>query len=450
MQAIAIAFMLGVLGIGSVGGAWAVGWRLCPEDQRREAVRWLTRWSLKGLMVPLVLWALMNWGLSWELQPFMPEIQAAQYNGQNWYPSYLQVLGTGWFVLSSYWASMTAAWAIVRALRHAPEAVRAAFRPVVFSCLLGMAVPGAIVVLIGGWAAVGLAVLGMLAPVAACAPAVLYAPKARPIYSPAVAKIKFGKYSEAEWEIIRQLEKCEDDFQGWMMLADLYATRFNDLAHAEQTALELCDHPTTTPSQLSVVLHRLADWHLKIGRDPRAARDALRMIVDRLPGTHLAHMAELRIAQLPKSVAGLRAAENPRAIPLPALGDQLDERPQTAESERGHEQAVIEANECVQALKQDANDIGARERFARLLAEKLGQPAAGLEQINLLLGMPGQAERKYAEWLSVGAAWHIRFMGDPDTGRQWLERLIREFPETVQAYAARRRITMLEQRKPAG
>jgi len=80
--------------------------------------------------------------------------------------------------------------------------------------------------------------------------------------------MKFGKYSEAEWEIIRELEKAEDDLEGWMMLADLYATHFGDLAEAERTILEICDQPRLTSSQLSVALHRLADWQPEAGSGP--------------------------------------------------------------------------------------------------------------------------------------------------------------------------------------
>src|SRR5205823_4090341 len=115
----------------------------------------------------------------------------------------------------------------------------------------------------------------------------------------AIAKMKFGKYTEAEWEIIRELEKSEDDFEGWMMMAELYANHFHDLAEAEQTILEICDQPRTTLPQLSIALHRLADWHLKLACDPDAARRALQMICDRARGTHLARMAQLRLQQLP-------------------------------------------------------------------------------------------------------------------------------------------------------
>jgi len=263
-----------------------------------------------------------------------------------------------------------------------------------------------------------------------------------PMYARAVARMKFGKYSEAEWEIIHELEKCEDDFQGWMMLAELYGNHFNDLVEAEQTILEICDQPKTTASQLSVALHRLADWHLKAG-DPEPARRALQMISDRLPHTHLARMAQLRLSQLPATAEELREQRHAKPIPLPALGDSLDAGPEPAPTPAEQAEAAAQANACVEALRQDPNQAAARERLARLLAERLGQPDAGIEQMRLLLNLPGQPDAKRAEWLGCIAAWNLKFCHDPDTGRKNLERLIEEFPTSPQALAARRRLQLM-------
>src|SRR5262249_26080226 len=156
-----------------------------------------------------------------------------------------------------------------------------------------------------------------------------------------------GKYSEAEWEIIRELEKCEDDFEGWLMLAELYANNYRDIHEAERTIMEICDQPTLTPSQLSIALHRLADWQLKIGSDPDAARRSLQIVVDRLRGSHLARMAQLRMNQLPQSKEELREQEQARPIPLPALGDKLEAAGMSEEPKMERHQAAAQANACV-------------------------------------------------------------------------------------------------------
>src|SRR5437870_2862339 len=64
--------------------------------------------------------------------------------------------------------------------------------------------------------------------------------KIPPSYARAIAKTKFGKYKDAEVEVIHELEKCEEDFDGWLILAGLYATHFNDLPAADRTIRDLC------------------------------------------------------------------------------------------------------------------------------------------------------------------------------------------------------------------
>ena len=155
------------------------------------------------------------------------------------------------------------------------------------------------------------------------------------------------------------------------------------------------------------------------------------MICNRLPGTHLAHMAQLRINQLPVSAAELRQQQSAAPIPLPALGDTHRRRaraPPNPAMER--HKAAEAANDCVEILKHDPNNVPARERLARLFAEHLDQPDLGIEQVTLLLDMPDQPDARRAEWLSLIAAWQIKYRQDADAGRKTLERLLREFPQT--------------------
>jgi hypothetical protein len=245
-----------------------------------------------------------------------------------------------------------------------------------------------------------------------------------------------------------------------MMLAELYAKNFNDLPEAEQTVLEICDQPRTSPSQLSVALHQLSEWHLKLGDNPDAARRALQMICNRLPGTHLAHMAQLRINQLPTTLEELHELRNPKPIPvpeynpgrsvgLPAAAAEMpspgEQRYQLSpESESDKAEAVAMANACVEILTRDPNDVPAREKFARVLAERLNKVEEGIEQLTLLLNLPEQPAPKRAEWLYLSAIWHITHRHDVHAGRKILQRLIAEFPQSPDAAAARRRIQSLD------
>jgi hypothetical protein len=357
-------------------------------------------------------------------------------------PEYFRFLGRGIFIISSYWAAVTLAWIIFQAgARLEEEQARADFKALCITCAIAMLLPGVGVFYLGGLALVGLAVLGITVPIAAYAPNIAQTRQLPPMYGRAIAKLKFGKYGEAELEIINELERCEDDFQGWMMLAELYAEHFNDLPEAEQTILDICDQPRTTPSQISIALHRLADWYLKLGSDPDAARRALLMICDRLKGSHLARMAQLRINQLPRTARELQEQQSAAPIRLPALNDDLDEPPPEAPVSVARAREM--ADECVQRLNADPNNIPAREKLARIFTEMMGRADAGIEQITLLLNMPDQTELKRAEWLGTIAAWHIRYRSDPDTGRSVLERIIQEYPETPQALVARRRLRLM-------
>jgi hypothetical protein len=443
-QALATFFSLLFLGIVFIAIPWGLSLRLTPETKRGRIVRWLLSWSIKGLLVPLALWATINLGLSWNLQPFMPEVQAARNRGGNWGSEFLRVAAIGLIIISSYWSAITLGWLLTSATRASEEASRKDFKILALTCLLGLGLPAALIVFLGGLPVAGLAATLMLAPMVGYSREILRPRKPPPMYSRAVARIKFGKYTEAEWEIIKELENWEDDFEGWMMLADLYAHHFNDLAEAEQTILELCNQPKLLPSQFSVALHRLADWHLKLAGEPDGARRALQMVCERLPGTHLAHMAQLRINQLPATAADLREQQTARPIPLPALGDQLDTPPAPAPPGMDRKQAAKLANSCVEQLKRDPNNVGARERLARIFAEHLERAPLGIEQILLLLNMPDRSDAERAEWLGLVAAWHIKYCRDTDAGRNFLDRLIREFPESPQAFAARRRLELLD------
>jgi tetratricopeptide (TPR) repeat protein len=102
------------------------------------------------------------------------------------------------------------------------------------------------------------------------------------------------------------------------------------------------------------------------------------------------------------------------------------------------------ANKLVEKLKNDPNHVENREEFARVLAEQLDKPDAAIDQIKLLLDMPEQPDKKRAEWLGTIAAWHLRHRQDRDAARKYLEKLIRQYPQTPQAFAAQKRLNLME------
>jgi hypothetical protein len=436
----AIFISLSILSAAFVLGTWALVFRLVPDERRKQSLRWLSLWSIKGLVLPIAFWAVLNIGLSFSLQPFLPEIQFAQNSGKPWGGAFLKFVGYGLFIVSSYWTALTLGWVLQKTVTGLEGEQRSNLRSLSLTCFLGLSVPALGIAILGGWPILGFAIAIMIGPIAGYAPNILRAKKAQPLYARAIARIKFGKYKEAELEIIRELEKAQDDFDGWLMLAELYAKNFGDLAEAEQTILDICDHPKTTPSQLSIALHRLSDWHLNLANDPYAARRALHMICNRLPGTHLGHMAQLRINQLPETVEDLRELRNPRPIPLSGPGSAA------TTSELDINQSLVAANICVKKLNENPNDLAAREKLAHLLIEGLKQVDQGIEQLMLLLEVPDAPEPKRAQWLKLAANWHLTHRNDLESCRKLLQRVMNEFPNSPEAADAQRRLQSAELR----
>jgi hypothetical protein len=381
-------------------------------------------------------------GILPSLPSLMPQIARVQWAGGNWFSPFVEVLASSMIIISSYWAAMSFVWFCgFIALR---EDIRSDFLGACLGWGLLMSLVGLFILYIGGWRAAGVAATIWLLPIINSALPVVTSRRTGPVYSKAMAKMKVGKFEDAEWEVLHELEKCEDDFEGWLMLAELYATRFDDLAGAQRTIRDICAQPNTNPPQISIALHRLADWQLKIAEDPVAARQALEEICARLPGTHLAIMARHRMKQLPVNREALREQRKGRIIRLPALNEQLHDPGESQTVQGSQKDAAARANKCVEALKEDPDNVSVREELARLFAEALGRADLAIEQGELLLLIPGQPEQKMAEWLSLIAAWQLKFQHNPDAAQTTLQRLVHDFPQSVQAFAAQRHLKLME------
>jgi hypothetical protein len=400
------------------------------------------RWLWAGLIIPGLGWLLLNCGILPGLPPLLPDIAVARSAGQSWIPLIFQLTAPGLLVIGSYWAAVSFGRLTVAVAVHAESrrefAVTAAVVSLLSLPLIGLCVWG------GGAPWAGLALLCWLFPVTHCTLSLACQPKPMPMYARAIARMKFGKYKEAEREVIQELEKREDDVEGWMMLAELYANQFGDVAEAERTIGWLCDQPSVTPLQISIAYHRLADWQLKLCDNPAAAKRALEEICRRLPDSHLAKMARLRQQQLPASRQEWLELKHPKKIALPALTGELEAPAPGPGTKLNRRDALGLANECVDRLKRNSNDVPSREKLARLFTEELDKADLGIEQLDLLLGMPDQPEQKRAEWLSLSAAWHFRYRQDRATTRQILERLVQELGQTPQAFAAQRWLSLLD------
>jgi hypothetical protein len=410
--------------------------QFCGEEFTVEEWNFFRRWLFTGVVIPAAIWLAFNTGfLGGPVWPYVTPISSSV---TGWWRSFRSPMSFALIWISSYWAGISLIWLLCRARQCAAEPGR--FRAVCLSWSVVLVPVAVIMVVFEGWFAFGLALMVIAGPMVHFTLQLQPEKPPAPSYAGALAKLNFGKYEEAETAVIQELEQCEDDFDGWMMLAELYAVHFNDLSGAVETVRDLCSHPTTTPSQVSVALHRLADWQLKIAHDPDAARRALETISARMPGTHLDRMARLRISRLPATREELVKQEQGKPLVLPRVPDDDGFRPI---ANLRPEEAAGAANRCVEQLKRNPDDVAAREKFAHLLAEQLGNPKTAIEQLELLLAMRGQPPARRAEWLMTIAQWHARFLEDTDTAKLIYQEVLRDFPASQQAFAAQRRINLI-------
>lgn len=431
-------FMASVFCAGALSLAWYY-WKPFFETEHFYKRSEFIGWMAKGLGLPVLAWVLINCGVLWSFGPFMPKVSQRKAAGLPWEELLLYYIGTGTIVLASLWLAASLLWLLIIVFRSLAKERRSEFKTyAAFWSVVTYPVAG-VIVWLGEWYAKPVGLCVWLIPVAHWTTPLLTREKEFLSYSGALGRMKLGKFKEAEASILQQLEKCEDDYDGWMMLAELYAKHFGDVDTADQTVRELCAQPGLNPGQIYTALNRLADWHLTLADDPVAARDVLNIVCEAYPQTHLARLAHTRMSQLPASRKELLAQREGRRIRLPALRENLDSAAPPPSLE-----APAAANDCVNRLKANPDDVPTREKLARLFAEQLGRANLGIEQLELLIEMPGQPENKIAEWLAEIAAWQFKYLKNPEAGRRILERLVSDHPQTPQAFAAQRRLLLMD------
>jgi hypothetical protein len=426
-----------------LGGIVALVAFYCREFHEVSAEytrRWFVNWFVRGIGAPTAIWLILNWGPL----PFLPPLNpfVANLRAKGFYAEALvfQTLFAA-VPIVSYWGALSFGWFLTSLFKRAKNTD---------DFIIALIVWGPVLLLLAwifwafsGWYGVGCGAVLWAWPLTQYLLANANMSVPAPAYSRAIGKIKFGKYAEAEMAIIGELEKVENDFDGWMMLAELYARQYHDLSEAERTIYEICGDSATTPSQVSLALQKLADWYLHFGSDPVSARRVLEDLCERVTGTHLAFMARQRINQIPASRAEFDEQSKPQKIAMPALNDSLDEPDAPHTSGTTRQAAMISINPLIEKLNADPNDIAAREKLAKLFADQLEKFELAIEQVELLLGIPEQPERKVAEWLALLAAWQIKQFGEGPEAKKTLERLIHEFPHSAQAFAAQRRLNLI-------
>lgn len=408
--------------------------------------RFLRRWAFRGIVLPSALWAFANLGLFQRFPAIVPDIAAAHASPDHpaWAPLWMSWTITGAGFIAIAWSAVTYTWMALIIARRAGAEPECRLTALLVG--LPMLVLAFLIAFIGGWPLLPVALFTFVFPLVHCTINRAEKPAAVTAYGRAEGQIKFGKYEDAELEVISQLEKKENDFKGWMLLAELYATKYRRLDDAAQVIVDLCNDPTIQEIEISLACHKLADWQLEIGQNPVAARAAIELIIQRLPGTHAAQMAEARLKQMPRTRDDFLDQKKPRAIRLPSLRENAETNPhQNAPDPADKRAATLEANRLTARLQDDPNDLNARERLAILLAERLSHVNLGIDQLRLMLKLPEVPPERAGKWLAQIAEWERHLKKNEKAFRSILAEIIRDYPQTSFAMSARRQLELLEQ-----
>jgi outer membrane protein assembly factor BamD (BamD/ComL family) len=264
-----------------------------------------------------------------------------------------------------------------------------------------------------------------------------------PLYSMAEAKRKQGKYLECIADIRNQLNRFPNDFIGWMMLADVQAENLTDLAAAQDTIERLLAQEGHSPKNISYALNRVADWHLKIAQDPKAARDALERILQLLPDTEQAQLAHQRLAHLTSEKDLLEKHDRPR-ITLKHYQENIGLRHDFTGLKPIDEDPAAVAGKYVKHLDQFPHDNEIREKLALIYADHYGRLDLAKDQLEQLISTPNQPPKQVVHWLNLLADLQIKLAGDAALARQTLQRIVDSFPKTAAAENALHRIAYLK------
>lgn len=264
------------------------------------------------------------------------------------------------------------------------------------------------------------------------------APTPTPAYSVAEARRKQGLHREALYEILKQLEKFPEDVTGQMMLAEIQAENLRDLEAAEVTIERFVaqDH---APRNIAFALNSLADWRLKLARDPDAARRALERIIELLPDTEEAQNASQRIAHL-ATPEELRRREQAAPVAMPVGQRDIGLRTDVHLAVKGAETADETLGRLSSHLAEHPLDRDAREQLALLYADEFHQVDLAIEQFEQLAQLPNQSPRDIAKWIHRIADFQVVQGAGEDTIRATLQRIIDQFPGLAPAEIAQQRL----------
>ncbi len=265
----------------------------------------------------------------------------------------------------------------------------------------------------------------------------------RPFYAIARAKQKRGKYQDAIAEIRKQLHRFPEDYEGWMLLAEIYANDLKDRNAAIECVEEILRHENHTPRNVAFALNRAADWHLSMASDREAARECLEQIIARLPGSELAHSAEQRVAHLTTDRMLADQKERPRLV-VTHHNEYIGLKGEVADPRPPAEEPAVAAARLVGRLTDFPHDVEAREELAKIYADHYQRMDLATDQVEQLVAFPGAAQKEVTRWLNMLADFHVRVDQDKRAAEIALRRVVELYPKSAVAAQAEQRIAYLE------
>ena len=262
-------------------------------------------------------------------------------------------------------------------------------------------------------------------------------------YSIAQAKRKRGQYNEAMTEIRKQLQKFPTDYTGQLMMAEIQAENLNDMPGAELTIERFCNQPKHAPRNVAFALNMLADWHLKYNLDADAARQDLQKIVDRLPNTEFALLAQQRIGHLANPEYMLSAHDRPR-VHLPQGVQNIGLLEASSHLAPASGDPAQQAQQFVTHLTQHPQDTEAREKLAVIYADHFQRLDMATDQLQQLIDQPNQPAKQVVHWLNLLADLQIRHGAGFEVVSQTLNQIIERYPNQAAADMARNRLDLLK------
>ncbi|MGV3773979.1 MAG: tetratricopeptide repeat protein [Verrucomicrobiales bacterium] len=268
-------------------------------------------------------------------------------------------------------------------------------------------------------------------------------PERKPFYSIAQARRKQGKYHEAQSEIRKQLEQFPNDFEGLMLLAEIYARNLRDMSEASKMIEQIVACGEHSPKNVAFALTCCADWHLEIDHNRDAAKEYFERIGELYPESEQSQQAAQRLAHLGSKQMIEEQRDRPRiALKVNQNHAGIGIDPNAAPIAR-MEDLNLTADELVKHLDEHPRDNEARENLAAIYADHYHRADLAVDQLEQLIGAPNQSSKYMVHCLNRMADVYIRLEADEAKARQTLGRIIEMFPGTAAAANAEKRMTLL-------